>query len=167
MIVTFCLLGCVQVAAIAEGIMVSISRMNIAMKMMNLDVADCDYLIVRFAEPVASGWHLAFWSNQDLAAVAEGTMEYKYVFADDPKCGVKDGVLPQICMMTFFGGFQAPLKAKVIGIYKHKIGGDVDKINGMTWNEDNEVIYNMRGQKVTGTLRPGLYIKNGKKFVVK
>ena len=45
---------------------------------------------------------------------------YKYVFADDPKCGVSaDGVLPQICMMTFFGGFQAPLVAKIEGIYKH------------------------------------------------
>jgi hypothetical protein len=140
--------------------------LNIAMKMEKLDVTDCDYLIIRFAEPVAAGWHLAFWSGQDLTDVAEGTMEYKYVFADDPKCGVQNGVLPQICMMTFFGGFQAPLTAKVLGIYKHQIGGDVS-VPAIAWSEDSDVIYNLRGQKVTGTLKPGLYIKNGKKVVIK
>ena len=96
--------------------------LNIAIKMVDLDVAGCDYVTVKFAEPVAAGWHLAFWSNQDLVDVPAGATEFKYVFADDPKCGVSaEGVLPQICMMTFFGGFQAPLEAKIVGIYKHKI----------------------------------------------
>ena len=31
----------------------------------------------------------------------------------------------------------------------------------------DDAIYNLRGQKVTGTLKPGLYIKNGKKIIVK
>ena len=94
--------------------------LNIAIKMVDLDVAGCDYVTVKFAEPVAAGWHLAFWSNQDLVDVPAGATEFKYVFADDPKCGVSaEGVLPQICMMTFFGGFQAPLEAKIVGIYKH------------------------------------------------
>ena len=31
----------------------------------------------------------------------------------------------------------------------------------------DDAVYNLRGQKVTGTLKPGLYIKNGKKIVVK
>ncbi|SDG28632.1 hypothetical protein SAMN04487901_10271 [Prevotella communis] len=102
--------------------------LNIAIKMMNIDVKGCDYVVIKFAEPVAAGWHLAFWSNQDLVDVPAGATEFKYVFADDPKCGVSaDGVLPQICMMTFFGGFQAPLVAKVEGIYKH-----VEPVH--TWN---------------------------------
>ena len=101
--------------------------LQIAFKMMNVDVKDCDYVVIKFAEPVAAGWKLAFWSNQDLVDVPEGATEFKYVFADDPKCGVVDGVLPQICMMTFFGGFTAPLEAKVVGIYKH-IAGVADAI---------------------------------------
>ncbi|MBR0046738.1 MAG: hypothetical protein IJP75_07665 [Bacteroidaceae bacterium] len=95
--------------------------LTIAFKMLNIDVTGCDYVVVKFAEPVAAGWKLAFWSNQDLTDVPEGATEYKYVFAEDPKCGVTDGVLPQICMMTFFGGFTAPLEAKVTGVYKHMI----------------------------------------------
>ncbi|MBR1395029.1 MAG: hypothetical protein IJ559_05155 [Prevotella sp.] len=31
----------------------------------------------------------------------------------------------------------------------------------------DDAIYNLRGQKVTGTLKPGIYVKNGKKIVVK
>ena len=32
---------------------------------------------------------------------------------------------------------------------------------------EDGAIYNLRGQKMTGTLKPGLYIKNGKKIVIK
>ncbi len=143
------------------------NNLVIAFKMMNIDVNNCDYVIVKFAEPVAAGWHLAFWSNQDLVDVEAGATEYKYVFADDPKCGIQDGILPQICMMTFFGGFQAPLVAKVTGVYKHLMGV-ADKIDGITGNLfDDGAIYNLRGQKVEGKLKPGLYIKNGRKIVIK
>ena len=108
--------------------------LNIAFKMMNIDVKGCDYIVIKFAEPVAAGWHLAFWSNQDLVDVPAGATEFKYVFADDPKCGVSaDGILPQICMMTFFGGFQAPLVAKVEGIYKHVV--PVHTWNFTKWSE--------------------------------
>ena len=113
--------------------------LTIAYKMPNVDVKDCDYVIVKFAEPVAAGWHLAFWSGQDLVAVPAGSTEYKYVFAEDVNCGVKDGVLPQICMMTFFGGFTAPLEAKVTGVYKHFIGTElaqeinVERYTGMKY----------------------------------
>ena len=104
--------------------------LTIAFKMVDVDVTDCDYIVIKFAEPVAAGWHLAFWSNQDLVDVPEGATEYKYVFADDPKCGVVDGILPQITMMTFFGGYEAPLTAKVTGVYKHHVNV-VDNINGI------------------------------------
>lgn len=90
--------------------------LQIAFKMMDIDVADCDYVVVKFAEPVAAGWHLAFWSGTDLTEVPEGTQEY--TFELEPSM-LSTGILPQICMMTFFGGYQAPLVAKVTGVYKH------------------------------------------------
>ena len=94
--------------------------LNIAIKMLNVDVANCDYVIVKFAEPVARGWHLAFWGGQELVAIPEGATEYKYVFADDNNCAIQNGVLPQICMMTFMGENPTyPLVAKVKGLYKH------------------------------------------------
>ena len=143
------------------------NNLVIAFKMVNIDVNNCDYVVIKFAEPVAAGWHLAFWSNQDLVDVEAGATEYKYIFANDPKCGIQDGILPQICMMTFFGGFQAPLVAKVTGVYKH-LKGVADKIDGITGNLfDDGAIYNLRGQKVEGKLKPGLYIKNGRKVVIK
>ena len=36
----------------------------------------------------------------------------------------------------------------------------------MTRHEDNQQIYNLNGQVVNGALAPGIYIKNGRKFVV-
>lgn len=129
--------------------------LQIAFKMMDVDVKDCDYVVVKFAEPVAAGWKLAFWSNQDLVDVPEGATEFKYVFADDPKCGVINGVLPQICMMTFFGGFTAPLEAKVVGIYKH-VAGVADAI------EDVETVAPVNGKFVeNGQI---VIFKNGKKY---
>jgi len=94
--------------------------LTIAFKMMNVDVSNCDYILIKFAEPVAVGWHLALWDNQNLVSIPEGATEYKYVFAEDSNCSITDGILSQICMMTFFGGYEAPLVAKVEGIYKHE-----------------------------------------------
>ena len=140
--------------------------LNIAIKMVNVDVKDCDYVVIKFAEPVAAGWHLAFWSNQDLVDVPAGATEFKYVFADDPKCGVSaEGVLPQICMMTFFGGFQAPLEAKIVGIYKHNTV-IATGINTIANDAQKNTIFNLNGQKVNKAQR-GLYIINGKRVMVK
>ena len=136
--------------------------LNIAIKMMDVDVEGCDYVVIKFAEPVAAGWNLAFWSNQDLVEVPEGITEFKYVFANDPNCGVSaDGILPQICMMTFFGAPET-LDAKVVGIYKHQV--DADAIaniktpaqkaagkffkDGQVYILKNGVKYNVAGQKV-------------------
>lgn len=137
--------------------------LTIAIKMMNVDVEGCDYVVIKFAEPVAAGWMLAFWGGQDLVGIPEGATEYQYVFADDPNCAVADGVLPQICMMTFFGGYEKPLVAKVSGIYKHKIGDSdaiadiktVDKkVDGKYFENGRIVIrkggvkYNVAGQPI-------------------
>lgn len=141
--------------------------LQIAIKMMNVDVKDCDYVVVRFAEPVAAGWKLAFWSNQDLTDVPAGSTEFKYVFAEDPNCGVNDGVLPQICMMTFIGGFTAPLEAKVIGIYKH-LADTPDAIDApaIAPSAADAPAYNLAGQPV-GPDYKGIVIKNGKKVLLK
>ena len=98
--------------------------LQIGMKMMNIDVADCDYIVIKFAEEVEAGWKLGVYNSNDLLDIPAGTKEFKYVFADDPKCDVANGVLPQICMMTFFGGYTAPLVAKVEGVYKHKVASE-------------------------------------------
>lgn len=125
--------------------------LNIAMKMMNVDVADCDYVVVKFAEPVEAGWKLAFWSDQNLVDVPEGATEYKYVFAEDPECDVVDGVLPQICMMTFFNAPET-LVAKVFGVYKHKVTELPNSISGID------------AAKAKGN---GKYLQNGKIVIVK
>lgn len=94
--------------------------LQIAIKTMNIDVEDCDYVIIKFAQPVAAGWKIAFWPNQDLTDIPAGATEYKFVFAEDPKGNaVTNNTLAQICLMTFFGGYVSPLEAKVTGIYKH------------------------------------------------
>ena len=116
--------------------------LNIALKMMPVDVEGCDYVVVYFATPAPEGWKLAFWNNQDLVDVPAGATEFKYVFAEDPKCDVKDGVLPQICMMTFFGA-PNPLEAKIYGIYKHKVPvelayTDLTKEMFFHWNAADE-----------------------------
>jgi hypothetical protein len=140
--------------------------LQIAIKMMDVDVKDCDYVVVKFAEPVAAGWRLAFWSNQDLTEVPEGAKEYKYVFADDPKCGVTDGILPQICMMTFFGGFTAPLEAKVVGIYKHMIAADDIDAPVTETVDDDYPVSNLLGQPIDDSYKGIAVTKSGKKVYI-
>jgi poly(3-hydroxybutyrate) depolymerase len=90
--------------------------LQIAFKMMNVDVKNCDYVIVKFAEAVAAGWKLAFWEGTNLTDVPEKATEYKFELEASM---LSSGILPQICLMTYFGGYTAPLVAKVAGVYKH------------------------------------------------
>ena len=139
--------------------------LTVAFKMLNIDVKDCDYVVVKFAEPIPEGWVIAFWKGLDNVAIPAGSTEYKYVFADDDNCAIENDILPQICVLTLWGA-QKPLTVKVTGVYKHRVG--TTKINDFAREEmDNAPIFNLRGQKVEGALKPGLYIKNGKKFVIK
>jgi hypothetical protein len=71
---------------------------------------------VKFAEPVAAGWKLAFWEGTNLTDVPEKATEYKFELEASM---LSSGILPQICLMTYFGGYTAPLVAKVAGVYKH------------------------------------------------
>jgi hypothetical protein len=139
--------------------------LTVAFKMLNIDVKDCDYVVVKFAEPIPEGWVIAFWKGLENVAIPAGSTEYKYVFADDDNCAIENDILPQICVLTLWGA-QKPLTVKVTGVYKHRVG--TTKVNDFAREEmDNAPIFNLRGQKVEGALKPGLYIKNGKKFVIK
>ncbi len=139
--------------------------LQIAFKMVDVDVKDCDYILVRFAEPVASGWNLAFWEGQDLVAVPAGATEYKFEL--EPQM-MSEGIIPQICMMTFFGGYTPPLVAKVEGVYKHCVLGDpsgIEQVEG-----DGDVIpvayYSLSGQQLP-SLRKGINIVKSSDGTVK
>jgi hypothetical protein len=140
--------------------------LTVAFKMFDIDVKDCDYLVVKFAEPVPAGWSIAFWSKSGNKSVEipAGQPEYKYEFAKDNECAIANGILPQICVLTLWGA-QKPLVMKVEGIYKHKVPV-VDGINSIAAERQNGVIFNMNGQKVDKA-RKGMYIINGKKVVIK
>ena len=100
--------------------------LQVAFKMYDIDVAGCDYVTVKFATPAPAGWCIAFWAQggTDNVEIPEGATEYKYVFADDAKCAIKDDVLPQICVLTLWGAAK-PLNMKVYGVYKHKVPAEL------------------------------------------
>ncbi len=91
----------------------------VIVKSYDVDVTDCDYILIQFAEPIPSGIRAAFWKQggTDNVELEAGLMEYKYVFADDSKCAVSNGVLPQVTLLTIYAGTEKTVKIK--GIYKH------------------------------------------------
>ena len=126
--------------------------LQVAFKMYDIDVKDCDYVTVKFAQPAPKGWNIAFWAQggTDNVEIPEGATEYKYVFADDAKCAIKDDVLPQICVLTLWpGGY--PFDMKVYGIYKHKTTATA--IEGVETAED--------------AVKDGKYFINGQIVIVK
>lgn len=127
--------------------------LQIAMKMMDIDVADCDYVVIKFAEPVNGGWHVAFWSGTDTVEIPAGSTEYKYEL--EP-ANIQSGVLPQICLMTLWGA-PNPLEAKVTGVYKHSIvndaSGNVDMV-GISGSADQRIMYyTSSGQRVSSPVK--------------
>lgn len=118
--------------------------LQIAFKMMDIDVKDCDYVVVKFAEPVKAGWKIAFWEGTSTTEVPEGTEEYKFELEQQM---LNTGVLPQICLMTLFGGYQSPLVAKVAGVYKHCTKDDPTAIAPLQANAShNAGYYSLSGQ---------------------
>lgn len=86
---------------------------QIALKMLNINVEGYDYILVKFAEPVAAGWNIAFWGNRSTVAIPQGTTEYKFNLESSMRT-----TLPEITLMTMVGGYSAPLTAKIVGVYK-------------------------------------------------
>ena len=106
---------------------------SVIIKMMNIDVKNCDYVVVKFAEPVPAGINIAFWNGNDNVTIPEGATEYKYVFAEDNKCAIANDVLPQICILTLWNGGKV---VKIEGVYKHQIPVEITHTWDFTkWSE--------------------------------
>ena len=129
--------------------------LQIAMKMMDIDVKDCDYVLIRFAEPVEGGWRIAFWSGTETVEVPAYCSEFRFEL--EPSM-VQTGVLPQICLMTLWGA-PNPLVAKVSGVYKHstiEAPGKTDEIKAVN-PQGITAYYSLSGQTMT-TVTKGINI---------
>ncbi|MDE6380497.1 MAG: hypothetical protein K2L11_08500 [Muribaculaceae bacterium] len=125
--------------------------LQIAMKMMDIDVKDCDYVLIKFAEPVEGGWRAAFWPGTETVEVPAASTEFRFEL--EPSM-IQSGILPQICLMTLWGA-PNPLVAKVSGVYKHSTidaPGSTDEIqacnpHGIT------ACYSLSGHTVTSAAK--------------
>lgn len=90
------------------------SIIQVAYKMENVDVSGCDFVVVKFAEPVPnSGWWLSFWPGQQTTDLPKGVSEYVYKLSESD---MSSGVLPQCTMLTGWGTPSDQIK--VAGVYK-------------------------------------------------
>lgn len=90
----------------------------VVFKMKDIDVTDCDYITIKFAKPAPAGQSYAVWTGNDNKGIDEGVSEIKYVFAEDPKCKIQNGILPEVSIISIFTG--AGKDVSVYGVYKHK-----------------------------------------------
>ena len=136
----------------------------VIIKKYDVDVKDCDYVTIKFAEPLPNGINAAFWAQSGTANVGmpAGAYEYKYVFADDDNCAIANDVLPQLTLLTLWNS----QTVNIVGVYKHYTEEYMTSINTVKTNNLNGVIFNLNGQKVNKAQK-GMYIINGKKVVIK
>lgn len=121
--------------------------LQIAFKMMDVDVKDCDYVLIKFAEPVNGGWKAAFWSGTETVDVPAGTTDFKFEL--EPSM-LQTGILPQICLMTLWGT-PNPLVAKVKGVYKHsmiEVPGGVEELRASGMH-GNATFYSLSGRSLS------------------
>lgn len=95
-------------------------NISLAFKMLNVDVKDCDYVVIKFAEPTPAGLKASFVEGEGNEEIPEGVTEWKNIIADNTT--VKDGIIPQITLLTIFG--PAGKSVKVEGVYKHKVASE-------------------------------------------
>ena len=88
-------------------------------KMENVDVTNCDYITMKFAEATPAGINYSFWNGTTNQELPNGTTELKYVFADDASCAISENKIPQITLLTLWVG--TPKVVKVKGVYKHQV----------------------------------------------
>ena len=122
----------------------------VIVKMYDVDVTDCDYVVIKFAEPIPSGIRAAFWAQTSLDNVEldAGISAYKYVFANDTNCAIQNGILPQITLLTLWNA----QTVKISGIYKH-LAEEPDAIDAIETAEDVKA--------------DGKYMENGKLVIIK
>jgi len=103
-------------------------------KMKNVDVSNCDYILFKFAEPTPEGLKYAFWTNNKNSDLPAGVTEFKYVFAEDNENEIKDGIIPEVSLLTIFA--EAGKVVKVKGVYKHQAPVEVAHTWDFTkWSE--------------------------------
>ena len=68
--------------------------------------------------------------------------------------------------MTFFGGFTAPLEAKVVGIYKHMIAADDIDAPVTETVDDDYPVSNLLGQPIDDSYKGIAVTKSGKKVYI-
>jgi len=133
---------------------------EVAIKLQNVDVADCDAVVLYFAQPVPAGWKMAFWGVQDPSAVdpiPAGATSYTFEFDKDPLNGAKgnavvNDVLKEITLMTLWS--PANINIKVYGIYKH-LANDPISVDIADVSDD------------AATSKVRKYIENGQIVIVK
>lgn len=128
--------------------------LQIAIKKMDIDVKDCDYVIIKFAEPVKAGWKVAFWSGQETVEVPADATEFKFNLDASM---MSSGKLPQICLMTLWGT-PTPLIAKVSGIYKHCTLDKPNSISNASAPPHYDTTYTLSGMRA-GNIKNGIIIK--------
>ena len=143
--------------------------LQIAFKMMEIDVKDCDYVLIKFAEPVDAGWRAAFWSGTETVDVPSASTEFRFEL--EPSM-VQTGILPQICLMTLWGT-PNPLVAKISGVYKHSTMDAPGKIDEIKAGNPQGITacYSLSGQTMTSATK-GLNIirhsdGSAKKIIIK
>lgn len=88
-------------------------QLQVAFKMKNVDVKDCEYVYIKFAEPVPeSGWMLSFTGGT--IDLPKGATEYIFVFTDSIRAS---GTLPECTLFTRWWG-EPSQQIKVVGVYK-------------------------------------------------
>ncbi|MDE6637347.1 MAG: prolyl oligopeptidase family serine peptidase [Muribaculaceae bacterium] len=139
--------------------------LQIAMKMMDIDVKDCDYVLIKFAEPVNGGWKAAFWSGTETVDVPDGTTDFKFEL--EPSI-LQTGILPQVCLMTLWGA-PNPLVAKVKGVYKHstvEVPGSVDGLQADAML-GNAICYSLSGKSLSSPAKGINIVRQPDGFVKK
>lgn len=135
--------------------------LQIAFKMLDIDIKDCDYVVIKFAEAVKGGWKVAWHEGQDLDDIPAGSTEVKIT---PTEAMIAAGKLPQLTMMTFFGT-ATPLTAKVKGVYKHSItNSGIDKV---TTDATASQWIDLQGRVYPTPSRPGIYIHEGRKVLIR
>ena len=109
-------------------------QVSVIFKMKNVDVSNCDYILFKFTEPTPAGLSYAFWTDNKNKELPAGITEFKYVFAEDNESEIKDGIIPEISLLTIFTG--AGKVVKVAGVYKHQVPVEVTHTWDFTkWSE--------------------------------
>lgn len=106
----------------------STADLTVAIKMFDVNVTNCDGFVIKFAEPVTSGWHMSFFKQGDNATVEipAGTTTFEYKFSSGAV--INNNILQQITLLNLWGA-TFPLTAKVEGIYLHSPNSKGD-VNG-------------------------------------